>query len=156
MLIFPAKRIRAVEVARYVRAAGYPGVVCFSCGNASQALKDQGLDVVDVSPRGVLMPLRWWRPEEIRRCWPHLFDATSGHLPAHLMVTIGHAFRDHLGALPLAAYDVPTGSGETIVCLRWAYPGIKFTPVRDGGPATEYHPGAPLNDAVAWQDRGKL
>jgi len=144
LLRFPAKVIRAQIIEHHVRTAGYRGCVCFSCGNASAALRGRGLYVVDVSPSGMLAATRWWQPEEIKRCWHDLFDATSGHLPAYLMARIAEAYRAHLGALSDTIYDVPTGSGETIICLRWAYPGTNFRPVVDDTPATARHPQAPL------------
>lgn len=140
------KRIRAALIADYVRAAGYPGVVCFSCGNASAALKGTGLFVVDVSPGGDLRAERWWSPEDIHRVWPSLLDATSGHLTAPLMARLSDALKAHIGPLSARSIvDVPTGSGETIACLRWAYPAVTFRAVFDGTtPGTIYEPEAPL------------
>ncbi len=144
VLRFPNKQIRAIVIADYIKAADYKGCVCFSCGNASAALKETGLFVIDVSPGGDLQARRWWLPEEIRRVWPDLFDATSGHLPAFLMIRIAAAFRKHLGNLEEPLYEVPTGSGETIQCLRWAYPSVFFSPVFDCGKGTERDERSPL------------
>ena len=150
MLTFPErKQIRAKVIAAYVREAGYRGVVAFSCGNAAAALRDEGLVVVEVGPMGGLRPGKWWRPAEVHQCWPDLFDATSGHLPIPLMLDIAWAFRKHLGDLPGGGYEVPTGSGETIVCLRWAYPAISFTPIYGMGAGAKYEVEAPLNQIVA-------
>lgn len=144
MLVFPRKQIRAVVIADYIRAAGYPGCICFSCGNASKALKDTGLEVVDISPIGDLQPTsKWWLPEEVYKVWPHLFDATSGHLPAFLMIRIAEAFKKQLGDLT-GRIEVPTGSGETIQCLRWAYPKVEFVPMFNCGPGTQKDEQAPL------------
>jgi hypothetical protein len=149
MLIFPNKKIRAQVIARYVSAAGYRGVVAFSCGNATRELKAAGLWVLDISPDGDLSPSRkWWTPAEIHAAFPDLLDATSGHLPAPLMAEIAKAFRLHLGNLADAVYEVPTGSGETITCLRWAYPETIFMPVRNINEATAYNSAAPLNYVV--------
>lgn len=164
VLRFPAKAIRARVIDEYVQAAGYRGCVCFSSGNASAALRGRGLYVVDVSPNGKLEATQWWQPEEIRKAWPDLFDATAGHLPAYLMVRLAKAYREHLG-VPLSIeppYYVPTGSGETLMCLRWAYPGVVFYPYRDGTIATRRHMQAPLlgvagalaDDAQALQVEG--
>ncbi len=148
MLRFANKKVRAEVIAAYIKEAGYRGCVCFSCGNASRALKDVGLYVVEVAPQGDLQSAnKWWTPEEIHRAWPDLFDATSGHLPAFLMVRIGRAYRELLGVLE-GQHNVPTGSGETIQCLRWAYPNVKFQPVFDCGQGTERHEQAPLLDAI--------
>ena len=146
-LNLPAKKIRAQVICEYVIDAGYKGVVAFSCGNATRALKETGLFVLDISPCGDLSPSeKWWSPAEIQRMFPYLFDATSGHLPVHLMIRIAISFREHLGEIK--GCDVPTGSGETITCLRWAYPNEKFSPVYNLDQATKYEQNAPLNYLV--------
>ena len=148
MLILPNRKIiRAKVIKGYVVAAGYDGVVVFSCGNAARALKDEGLFVVEVSPGGELSAGKWWQPAEIRRVWPDLFDATSGHLPMPLMIDIAKALKGDIGSLS-GSYSVPTGSGETITCLRWAYPDVSFTPVYNIGEGTKYENEAPLNYIV--------
>lgn len=151
MLRFPAKQIRAAVVADYMAAAGYGSCVCFSCGNAATALRRAGVEVLEIGPRGRLTPNGWWQPEQVRRVWPDRFDATPGHLPAFLMLRIGLAFRDHLGASVETEREwaVPTGSGETITCLRWAYPDTRFRALRDLDEATAFDPEAPLNRVVA-------
>jgi len=147
LLRFPNKKLRARVIKEYVAAAGYRGVVCFSCGNASTALKEAGLYVIDVSPRGELEARKWWTPEDIHRAWPDLFDATSGHLPLPLMVKISAAFKKYLGPEPYSL-NVPTGSGETILALKVAYPTLDFRPVYNLDDATKYNPEAPLNKVV--------
>ena len=142
------KALRAAVIRAYMGAAGIAGAVCFSCGNASRALRVAGVPTIDVSPRGDLIAGHWWTPGEIARTWPHLFDATSGHLPVHLMVEVAREMREKWNLHPGCTYLVPTGSGETITCLRWAFPGSIFKPVRNTGPATRYEPGAPLNFVV--------
>jgi hypothetical protein len=147
---FPHKQIRSRVIKDYVDAAGYRGVVVFSCGNSAAALREQGLEVVEIGPSGELKTGKWWTQAEIHRAWPDLFDATSGHLSVPLMCDIAKAFKAHLGGLPVAErYTVPTGSGETICCLRVAYPLLDFVPTYDNGkPETEWHPDAPLNPFV--------
>ena len=148
-LIYPLrKKIRSKVIADFVRSAGYKGAVCFSCGNASQALIDEHIFVVDISDTGPLRAQAWFDPAMIRRIWPDLFDATSGHLPAGLMVKIAAAMRADLGPLKDREYMVPTGSGETIVCLGIAYPETRFRPVYNLDRGTIYEPQAPLNDLV--------
>ncbi len=151
MLTPPEKTIRAQLISRYIRAAGYVGVVVFTCGNAAAALRSVGVDVLEVGNHGELIPGKWWTPAEIRRIWPDRFDATSGHLPAPLMAEIAAALRKAMGHLPPAEYGIPTGSGETIICMRWAYPLCTFVPIYGGSAATAYSPQAPLNYAVAPQ-----
>jgi len=128
-----------------MQVAGYRGCVCFSCGNASRALLDAGLYVVDVSRHGMLDARMWWTPEEIHRAWPDLFDATPGHLPAPLMVSLAEAYRKELGEMEqVEQYVVPTGSGETVLCLRIAYPGLLFVAqYDDSSPSTRFCETAP-------------
>ena len=153
-LHFPHKQIRSHVIGDYVRAAGYRGVVVFSCGNSAAALREQGLEVLEIGPRGDLQTNKWWTPAGIHRTWPDLFDATSGHLPAPLMGDIAKAFRAHLGELPGACYVVPSGSGETICCLRLAYPLLDFeASYDDSKPETQRHPNAPLNPFVDSKSR---
>jgi len=146
MIRFSAKKIRAQVIAEYIALAGYRGAVCFGCGNGAAAIRETGVYVLDISERGELEARKWWTPAEIHKCWPDLFDATSGHLPAFLMMEIGRAFRAHLGEID--GGEVPTGSGETITCLRWAYPDKKFSPVYNLDRATQYDEQSPLNDLV--------
>lgn len=149
MLNFPAKRIRSEVIAAHVRSSGLPGVVCFSCGNASRALKATGIYVVDVAPGGSLeSPSVWWTPSEISRAWPHLLDATSGHLPLWLVTRIGDAFKEHLGDIGRGPHRVPSGSGETVLALALAYLNADFVAVYGGSNATRYQEKAPLNMLV--------
>ena len=147
-LQFPAKEIRAQIIKRHVEAGDYAGVVCFSCGHAAEALRAVGLDVLEIGDFGTLRANKWWTLAEIHRIWPRRFDATSGHLPMPLMASVARAFYAHLGELTAECYEVPTGSGETILALRMAYPFISFRPVYNMGPGTDYNGLAPLNGAV--------
>lgn len=148
-LTFPHKKIRSQVIADYIRHAGYKGVVVFTCGNAAQALRDEGLEVVEIGPRGDLKTDKWWTMAEIRKAWPDLFDATSGHLAVPIMGDIAKAYKEHLGTLKAGRYSVPSGSGETICCLRIAYPLLTFDPAYDNSrPETSRHPDAPLNAIV--------
>lgn len=153
LLRFPCKKIRAVVIKEYVEAAGYPGVVVFTCGNAANALREVGLQVVEVGPKGDLKTDEWWSPALIHKVWPHLFDATSGHLPIPMMMDISRMFKRYLNAfcdgMKGYRYRVPTGSGETIMCLRWAYPDKAFEPVYNLDESTQFNEEAPLNKLVA-------
>jgi hypothetical protein len=64
-LRFPHKQIRSRVIKDYVRAAGYRGVVVFSCGNSATALREQGLEVVEVGDKGDLKAGKWWTQAEI-------------------------------------------------------------------------------------------
>lgn len=144
---FPHKQIRAAVIRQYMEENGHTRAVCFSCGNASKALKEAGVDVLDISPAGDLAPRRWFTQAEIRRVFPDRFDATSGHLPAELMTRIARAFKDHIGQMHGHIY-LPTGSGETLVELKMAYPALRITAVYGMDAATEYSQEAPLNALV--------
>jgi hypothetical protein len=160
-LQFPHKKIRAQVIADFVRIAGYRGVVVFTCGNAAKTLRDEGLEVTEVGPRGDLKTEKWWTMAEIHRAWPDLFDATSGHLPIPLMGDIAKAYRAHLGELRVGRYSVPSGSGETVTCLRVAYPLLEFDPTYDEAKLeTTRHDDAPLNlfvdaDSIPGSDEDK-
>jgi len=148
-LDFPHKQIRARVIAEFVRQAGYRGVVVFTCGNAAKTLRNEGLEVTEIGPRGDLKTEKWWTMAEIHRAWPDLFDATSGHLAVPLMGDIAKAYRAHLGDLSVGRYSVPAGSGETVTCLRIAYPLMTFDPTYDNSkPETTRHEDAPLNAIV--------
>lgn len=147
LLRFEHKKIRANVIKEYLKDKNYKGVVCFSCGNASRELKNVGLNVIDISPSGDLIANRWFTPYEIKNIFNNYFDATSGHLPIHLMELIGKAYKEHLGELPDINY-IPSGSGETIVCLKLAYPDKEFIAVYNLDNATEYNENAELNNLV--------
>lgn len=144
LLRFNHKQIRAEVIARHINKNDR--VVCFSCGNASKALKDKGINVLDISPYGDLEALKWFTKDEIKK-WFNCFDATSGHLDIQLMEEIGKEYRNILGDLISPVY-VPTGSGETLCCLKIAYPDIDFIAVYNLDEATKYSPYAPLNCLV--------
>lgn len=148
-LIFPAKRLRAKVIAEYLSGLHQARCVCLTCGNAAEALREEGLEVCEVGPKAALQATRWIRPEEVAAWWPGLFDATSGHLPVWLMLRIANRFREHLGDLSESKYAIPTGSGETLVCLAMAYPDVRFVALYGDDPATKYEVAAPLNVLVA-------
>ena len=141
------KRIRAAVVREYMDRNGIGTAVCFSCGNASRALRDAGVRVLDISPSGDLEARRWFTQEEIRRLFPGCFDATSGHLPADLMLEVAARLRQRCeGEYQTGeVYHIRAGSGETVVCLAVAFPEARFVPVFDNtAPETVKEPGAPL------------
>ena len=146
-LDFPNKRLRAEVIKDYLRNKKYDGVVCFSCGNATRELKNTGLNVIDVSPKGDFIPLHWFTPSEIKAMFPTYFDATSGHLGNDLMLLIAKRFKEFLGDIPQENY-IPTGSGETLVCLKLAYPEKEFIAIYNLDSATEYNENATLNNFV--------
>lgn len=147
LLRFPHKQLRAAVIKNYMQVTEYKKAVCFSCGNAATALIEAGVETLHIGETGVLSPCKWWQQAEIAKWFPNYFDATSGHLPASLMQEIGEKFKDYLGVLDETVY-VPTGSGETLVCLKFAYPQTKFIAVYNLDNATKYEEKAPLNKLV--------
>lgn len=144
---FENKRIRARAIRAYMESHGYDKAVCFSCGNASRELRNAGINTLDVSPIGDMLALRWFTIGEIREQFPQHFDATSGHLPMDCMQLVAEMFKEEIGDR-LGSIYLPTGSGETLVCLKMAYPDSKITAVYDMNAATAYEPSAPLNALV--------
>jgi hypothetical protein len=159
-LKFPNKEIRAHVIAKHVRRAKYRGVVVFTCGHAAEEIRKvlPDLTVIEVGPNGDLKTEKWWNAAEIHAAWPDLFDATSGHLPQPLTVDIAKAYETYFGNAHLSGRGpfsqsenifVPTGSGETIMCLSIAFPMINFIPVYDNNnPATFRDPEQPLNEII--------
>ena len=130
-----------------MRKYGYKRAICFSCGNATRELKRAGVNVLDISPKGDMQALRWYTMGDIKQTFPSYFDATSGHLPYECMLWIAQAFKKYLKDIPQTIY-LPTGSGETLVCLKLAYPKSKIIAVYNLNSATAYEKGAPLNSLV--------
>lgn len=124
-------------------------VVCFSCGNSIKYLRQIGIDVVGVGPGEMLRPAKWHTYTEVARSFG-MFDATSGHLPAVMMWQIAQELRQTLDTRMqgIIELDMPTGSGETLVCFKMAFPAIAVHAVRGISPGTEYSPEAPLNQLV--------
>lgn len=151
-LEFDNKKVRSAVIAEYLRLARRleAGVVCLTCGNSAKALRQQGLQVVEIGNYGVLKPNRWLSAAEIAAAFPTMFDATSGHLNLPLMADIGVACRRDIGELPQATeIIVPSGSGETVICLSLAYPECNFVAEYcNGEPATRFEVDAPLNALV--------
>ena len=149
LLRFEHKKLRAQVIKEYLsKSTRYKGVVCFSCGNASRELKNAGLNVIDISPTGDFIANRWFTPSEIREVFPDYLDATSGHLSMELMNMIAERFYIELNGVLDDVNYVPTGSGETLVCLKLAFPEKKFVAVYNLDEATEYSDDCVLNDLV--------
>jgi hypothetical protein len=148
------KRARAKAVAEYLKAIGQKGCVCFTCGNAGEALAEAGLLVTMV-----VKPEKWYEFAEIQKRYK-LFDATSGHLPAPLMREVAWHLAAELRENPIVlaviasalkndmAVNIPTGSGETLVTLKMLYPLLRVMPVYNTDASTMFHPKAPLNALV--------
>lgn len=145
MLIFPHKKIRANVIKEYLNGSKYDKVVCFSCGNAAKELTKAGVDTLFIGENGEFKPGRWFNHSEIETIFSNYFDATSGHLPFELMVTLSNRYKEYLGELKPDKIYVPTGSGETIFCLKMAYPNKKFVAVYNLNEATKYDETNPFN-----------
>lgn len=144
---FPNKLLRSIAIKRYMDKAGYTRAVCFSCGNASAKLKEVGIDVLDISKKGDLEAKRWFEQSEIKRLFPDYFDATSGHIPIECMLEVAKTFKEYIGCLPAEIY-LPTGSGETLLELKMAFPYAKITAVYNLDEATQYDQECILNPLV--------
>lgn len=144
---FPNKRLRAQGIKNYMAHYGYDRAVCFSCGNASRELKNAGVDVLDISPSGDMQALRWFTIGDVKRWFPECYDATSGHLTGDCMAWVAREYETYLKTLPPEIY-LPTGSGETLVCLKLVFPKTKITAVYNIDAATQYETDAPLNTLV--------
>lgn len=147
LLRFPNKALRAQVIKEYMKEYGFDKAVCFSCGNASRELKLAGVDTLDISVSGDLLANRWFTMGEIKKAFPEYFDATSGHLPWECMMRIAQKYKEYFKELP-AVVNLPTGSGETLVCLKMAFPETEIIPIYNIDTATLYEPGAPLNSLV--------
>lgn len=143
-LVLPSKSIRA----KVIKEHGIKRCICFTCGNCAQALRNEGIDVVEVGNRGLIKPTRWLTLKEIYQIKGDLFDATSGHLSIPMMVEIGNQLKKYLGHLKEKFYYLPTGSGETLVCLSMVYPKVKFRAVYGTKGSIRFNKEAPLNKIV--------
>lgn len=147
LLSFPNKKIRAEVIKKYLQRQNKNKVVCFSCGNASKELKNQGLDVLDISPYGKLVANDWFTSGEIAELFPERFNATSGYLPFDLMLEIALKFKSYLGELK-GVVNVPCGSGETLLCLSLVYDNEFVACYDNSNSATTYDKENPLNDII--------
>ncbi|MDP8255083.1 MAG: hypothetical protein P9M14_04995, partial [Candidatus Alcyoniella australis] len=126
------KAIRAQVIAEHLRLLGATRCVVYTCGNAARALREEGLDVVEVGPRGALQPSRELTYEEILQAHPGLFNATSGHLPPPLMYRLAERIFEHL---PVEIFQnhktiyCPCGSGETLVAMAHLVPFSRLVAV---------------------------
>ncbi len=153
-IIATNKKDRAAVVVDYARTHFYEGIVVFSIGDPNdlqRSILRSSLNLISVSPGGDLQSAnKWWSQEEIRTSWPNYFDATSGHLPVFLLNQIVVRIRSKfLGIDESKEYFIPTGSGETFVCMALAFPRVTFRAVYNIDRYTQWNPNAPLNDWVS-------
>jgi hypothetical protein len=166
------KTLRAEIINDYLTSQRTRRCVCFSCGNSARLLRDTGLDVVYIGEKGILKPNKWFSKQEIQSTFNGLFDATSGNLNEHLMEKVAVELKRVLSDSSeierfcylfkenhffdedtirrfnpqQGEYLIPTGSGETILCLKYAFPQLTFIPIRiRGNLNTEFHEGYSLN-----------
>ena len=152
-IISTNKKERAPVIVDFAKAHHYEGIVIFSIGNSDDVKRSilmSSLNLIQVSPGGDLQSAnRWWTQDEIKSSWPNYFDATSGHLPVFLLNQVVIKIRSKfLGIDESGEYFVPTGSGETFVCMAMAFPRVKFRAVYNIDKYTQWNPNAPLNDMV--------
>ena len=146
------KALRAAAIKKYMEQNGFKQCVCFSCGNSSRALLEAGVKCVDISPKGDLIPSsKWWSKSEIKNAFASCFDATSGHLPIELLTSIAQIFSQNFTKKfeQNFIYEIPTGSGETIFCLKIAFPLVDFVAVySEKDKSCTYNPKAPLTPII--------
>lgn len=145
------KQIRADVIYDHLKKSDLkPEVICFTSGNSAKYLKEKDLYVLAYGSNQKHKPDHWYNFTEIAKKFK-MFDATSGHLPMPLMNEIAlrlkkvlrNKFKKH------QIYYIKTGSGETIVTLKMAFPKINFHPIRlPDYSHTEYHKEAPLNNLI--------
>jgi len=138
------KQIRSSVIETYLISTGQPAeAVIFSCGNASKCLAEKNIKVTQVNN-----PARWYSYTEIYQKYK-IFDATSGHLPFPLMLLIAALLKEQFPELKKESHLVlPTGSGETLVCLKIAFPHLQITAIYNENKNTQYNKRAPLNNIV--------
>jgi len=154
------KLVRSEIIIDYVLNAEIKKIVIFSCGNAAEFLsekieeKDLKINLLRIMPNeGDLKSQRWFRKEEIKKWFPDSFDATSGHLSLILMIRIAKILANEDSLINIfksnlnGEFEIPTGSGETIICMKMAFPNLKFIPLYnlEGENGTKYDEENPLN-----------
>ena len=151
-LKFPHKQLRAEVIKQYI---GNKKAVCFSCGNASKELLKAGVNTLCIGGDiGVLQPNKWFTQNEVANIFPDYFDATLGHLSIELMKLIAQAYKKYFDENELMKsdiYDIMCGSGETLICLKLAYPDKAFNAfynVKGYEAETAYNEEATLNSLV--------
>ena len=140
------KVARSNVIKAYLKSIGTNKCVCFSCGNAVEHLRKVGINVIGVGEKSDLIPAKWFTFNKIANTF-NLFDATCGHLPVPLMVEISKILKKEIKTMP-KSIELPTGSGETLVCLKMAFPNTTIIPVYNTSKGTEYNENAPLNSLV--------
>jgi len=140
------KKIRSKIIKEYIKKVGINKVVCFTCGNATQFMRDEGIDVLSLGENEDLNPCYWWTQEKINKTFKNYFNATSGDLPLFLMYKIANKLKKELGNYKSGKIKI--GSGETALCLKLAFPKAKIELYRDGNKETIYSPKANLNQLL--------
>ncbi len=149
IILIDYKLIRSLAIRQYL---GGRKCYCFSCGNASQALQDAGVDVIAIAPNAPLKTDHYI-PPAVSDKWFECFNATSGYLPPYLMEAIA---RDLRTALPARIFTmdakkvfVPTGSGETIWALSYLMPLQYIVPITGDLPEIDFaEPYSPLYEFI--------
>jgi len=145
------KKIRAFIIKSHLDKLGLDTCVCFTSGNATRFLRRAGLKVVSIGNKEDLSSNKWFSYTDIQKSFNGLFDATSGHLPLPFLNEISSRLKKEYAGFfnKDKIYPIKIGSGETILCLKLAFPEISFEPIRIKGYApTKFDKEAPLNDLI--------
>jgi hypothetical protein len=142
------KRLRAEFLAQHCVRSGFTGIACLTCGTTGIALI-HACQKHDLECRVFSNPKRWWSNEEfIKHNGTQFFDATSGHIQLLLMCKLGLIYRGLLGDIEDSSITVPSGSGETALSLKFAYPDKIIIAEYGNTKETKKEPYAPLNEIV--------
>ena len=124
------KLIRSKVIKAYL---GNDKCFCFSCGNATKALQNAGVNVIAVSPKDAINATRYVSPLEATKLF-NCFDATPGNLPIYMIKDIAAEIKKVLPRKIIessAPIYIPTGSGETLLAMSFIFPISRLRAVVD-------------------------
>lgn len=125
------KSIRSEIIADDIRKKNLDGAVCFSSGTALHYLREAVPYVLGVSDEnGDLRARRWFPMKEIKRIFPTLYDATSGHLTRETIIRCSERLKREVKC-ELTTALIASGSGESALIANYAFPECNFIPIFD-------------------------
>lgn len=133
------ENIRSRVLGYFVSARGKKGAICLRHPRSADEMQKAwpGIKVLRIMEGGDLAPTeKQWILEEIAYVFDDFVDITPGALPVDTMIRIANELRETLGELCEEVYEVDCDSGEEIVALMLAYPGVRFTACLGDGTET--------------------